>query len=195
MQPQNTTLANHFKRLRRSGHGWIALCPAHSDNHHSLSITPKEGRYLVHCFVGCDWRDVLCAAGLSPGDMLLDEAARKAAAAATMGQRIAKARVLWAKTLPARGTLVDRCYLRHRGISVSIPVALRFAPLVEHYEFGWPFPAMVAGVQDVAGNFRAIQLTYLAAHGCDKAPVSPERKIFGPMGNGAVRLAPPAESV
>jgi hypothetical protein len=40
--------------------GWLARCPAHDDRTPSLSIVDGDcGRPIVHCFAGCEWRDVL----------------------------------------------------------------------------------------------------------------------------------------
>ena len=40
---------------------WIACCPAHDDKNPSLSITQTHDKVLVHCFAGCEQRDVLQA--------------------------------------------------------------------------------------------------------------------------------------
>ena len=45
-------------RARRTGSGWITLCPAHNDHEPSLHISPapeKESQIVVHCFAGCQW--------------------------------------------------------------------------------------------------------------------------------------------
>jgi hypothetical protein len=46
---------------RRSGSGWIARCPAHMDTSPSLSLRDSGDKVLVHCFAGCDQRDVVAA--------------------------------------------------------------------------------------------------------------------------------------
>jgi hypothetical protein len=74
-----------------------------------------------------------------------------------------------------------------------MPRVLRFIPLLMHREFGWPFPALIAGIQDVRVEFAGVQVTGLAADGRDKAPVEVARKTFGPARGGAVRLAPAGE--
>src|SRR5262245_46534018 len=52
--------------VRRSAHGATARCPAHDDTQNSLSIGEgKDGRILVHCFVGCSTPDVIEAMGLT----------------------------------------------------------------------------------------------------------------------------------
>lgn len=70
-------IANHADRLldrldgvRKSGKGWIAKCPAHSDRSASLSIAQgDDGRVLLHCFAGCLVHDVLAAVGLGVPDL------------------------------------------------------------------------------------------------------------------------------
>lgn len=45
---------------RRAGGGWVARCPAHDDRLPSLSIgVSRDGRVLLHCFAGCDYREIV----------------------------------------------------------------------------------------------------------------------------------------
>ncbi|MEP7366882.1 MAG: CHC2 zinc finger domain-containing protein [Acidobacteriota bacterium] len=47
---------------RKSGRGWLMLCPAHNERTPSCSITDaNDGRVLVHCFAGCRQIDVIAA--------------------------------------------------------------------------------------------------------------------------------------
>ena len=71
--------------LRREGKhvvdrdGTIAAqCPAHDDDHASLSIGPRrDGKgAVIHCHAGCDYRDVLGKLSLSPRDLFDDPALR-----------------------------------------------------------------------------------------------------------------------
>jgi DNA primase len=56
--------------LRRYGAGWLAQCPAHADRSPSLSIREgRDGHVLMHCFAGCETREVLGALGLSFSDL------------------------------------------------------------------------------------------------------------------------------
>jgi hypothetical protein len=56
-------------RVRRSGGGLVAQCPAHEDDSPSLSISEgDDGRALVYCHAGCLFADVLAALGLEPSD-------------------------------------------------------------------------------------------------------------------------------
>lgn len=64
------------KRLhaKKSGTGWIALCPAHDDHNPSLSISEdRDGRMLVHCFAGCKPDVVLRLLGLTKSNPLLSK--------------------------------------------------------------------------------------------------------------------------
>jgi hypothetical protein len=46
---------------RRSGRGWMALCPAHKDRRPSFSITERNGKVLVNCRSGCTQNSVIAA--------------------------------------------------------------------------------------------------------------------------------------
>ena len=96
------------------------------------------------------------------------------------------ARRLWNSTCSLSGTVAEY-YLRARGVEhvVGAP-ALRFHPRLRHPEADEVFPALVAGVQSVEGQFVGVHRTYL--HGADKAVVSSPRLSLGPISGGAVRL-------
>ena len=49
----------------RSGDGWTARCPAHDDQHQSLSVHHRDGKWLIKCHAGCDWREIISALGLA----------------------------------------------------------------------------------------------------------------------------------
>ena len=75
---------------------------------------------------GCDFHDVMRAAGLPRDAMHVDpEAARDAAAKreAYRGEQLAKARRLWATCKPLQGTK-GPSYLRERGITCLLPSAI-----------------------------------------------------------------------
>jgi putative DNA primase/helicase len=59
----------HALHGRKSGAGYMACCPAHSDSNPSLSIVERDGIPLVHCHAGCEQStvvDALKALGLWP---------------------------------------------------------------------------------------------------------------------------------
>ena len=68
-------LPDHFEKSRPTGaHSWLACCPAHGDKTPSLSIRQTEdGRWLLHCFAGCDVLDILAAVGLAMTDLFPED--------------------------------------------------------------------------------------------------------------------------
>ena len=42
-----------------SGSGWSCRCPAHEDQHASLSLTESNGKVLLHCHAGCSQEQVI----------------------------------------------------------------------------------------------------------------------------------------
>jgi AAA domain-containing protein/Toprim domain-containing protein len=65
-------ILSRFGRLKPSGDGWTALCPAHEDKNPSLSINVRSGRILVHCHAGCSQEEVLAALGIEARELFLD---------------------------------------------------------------------------------------------------------------------------
>jgi len=69
-----TPIETVFSRLDKV-HGagenqWNALCPAHDDKSPSLSISEgTDGRVLLICRAGCDFRSIVTALGLEPKDL------------------------------------------------------------------------------------------------------------------------------
>jgi hypothetical protein len=56
--------------VKRSGDGYVALCPAHDDHEPSLSVTAaSDGSVLVHCHGGCSAEAVMAAIGLELSDL------------------------------------------------------------------------------------------------------------------------------
>src|SRR6266516_1488876 len=67
--PVETVLA-HLKGVRKSLHGWVACCPAHSDREPSLSIgLGDEGQVLLTCFAGCSLDTIVEAMGITVADL------------------------------------------------------------------------------------------------------------------------------
>jgi hypothetical protein len=63
--------------VRRSGHSWKALCPAHADRNASLSVREKNGKILLHCFAGCTKDTVLAALKVDPKELFSDAPQRQ----------------------------------------------------------------------------------------------------------------------
>jgi hypothetical protein len=152
----------------------------------------RDGRVLLHCFAGCDGRDVIAALrrlGLwSQGGetrecvWLTPERPNEA----TM-RRQRRARALWNAAVPIAGTLGET-YLQARGIAGPLPDSLRFLPQLEHTLRPTRHPALIAAVQDSLGDVTAIQRIWLADDGRAKAALDPAKAALGPMRDGAVRL-------
>jgi putative DNA primase/helicase len=188
---------------RRSGHGWIARCPAHDDHNPSLSICDgRNGKVLVYCHAGCDQRQVIAAlrarglwgavdawaSRFTPqfcpsGEPHLDREERKRAAAA---------RAIWQTARPPGGTLVQ-IYLRSRCLHLPPQPALRFHPELKHPS-GSVWPAMIAVVRHVRDHaLFAVHRTFLARDGSTKAPVEEPKRTLAQCGGGAVQLAAAGE--
>jgi hypothetical protein len=64
------TLLDRLRDARKSGNGWSARCPAHTDRRASLSIAQgNDGTALVKCHAGCDTAAILAAVGLELRDL------------------------------------------------------------------------------------------------------------------------------
>jgi len=91
------------------------------------------------------------------------------------------------------GSPVER-YLDGRGISLQsllrVPRALRFHPDLFHRQSNRYWPAMLAPITSVDGQFLAVHRTWLEIHtngAVKKAPVD-NKKVYGPARGGAIRL-------
>ncbi len=176
------------------GHGLMARCPAHDDQNPSLAVRDAGAAVLFHCHAGCDQRDVLEALrqrGLWPTgqqELQLSTPApdRNNGQAA---RRQGMARAIWEAAQTASGTLVE-LYLRARGIVMPPPASLRYSSALRHGYTGLDFPGLVAAVTDDSGDIVAVHRTFLSADGTDKANVTQSKMCLGPLGDGAVALAP-----
>jgi putative DNA primase/helicase len=187
---------------RKAGGAWMARCPAHDDREPSLSIRDADdGKVLVRCHAGCDQERVIAAlrsrrvwdedghryrraSRLAPRVTANDESGRDGA------KRSEAARAIWQSARPAGGTLVET-YLASRGLHLPPPRTLRFHAGLKHPS-GSMWPSMVALVTRGEDDTPlAIHRTFLARDGAGKAPVDPQKMMFGPCRGGAVRLGLP----
>jgi KaiC/GvpD/RAD55 family RecA-like ATPase len=59
---------------KRNGQGWKGRCPAHDDQHASLTIgSGSDGRVLLRCHAGCDFADVTKALELKPSELFTND--------------------------------------------------------------------------------------------------------------------------
>ncbi|OAF12365.1 DNA primase [Bradyrhizobium centrolobii] len=114
------------------------------------------------------------------------------------------ARRLFAISGPIEGTMVET-YLRGRGIArVHHGGSLRFHPRCyyrpdEHLPTE-TWPAMIAGVTDLAGRIAGVHRTWLDPDGFDrirlgKAPIDTPRRAMGDLLGNAVRFGTPDDDV
>jgi putative DNA primase/helicase len=183
--------------------GFVCSCPlpnhgkGRGDRNPSLSIGEgKKGAELViHCKAGCNSHDIFIALR---DRGLLDERPPEPSAKTSPRATVyfpadpvepdRRALELWRSAVPIEGTLAET-YLRARGIGLPIPPTLRFLPEFEYMPRVF-FPAMISAVQAADRRVIAAQLTFLHPSGRGKAPCAIQRKTFGPLGAGAIRLGP-----
>jgi putative DNA primase/helicase len=187
---------------RKAGGSWTARCPAHEDRTPSLSIRDADdGKVLVRCHAGCDQEQVIAALrsrGLwtEYGPRRLIRPAPRAAARSQLDRDDAKrskaALAIWHSAISARGSLVET-YLASRSLHLPSAPTLRFHAGLKHPSGGIR-PAMVALVTLGSDDTPlAIHRTFIACDGASKAPVDPQKMMFGPCRGGAVRLGVPGD--
>jgi len=156
----------------------------------ALTLADGGAGLLLHCKKsGCTFRDILTAAGITPGSFAAPDpvaiAQREAERRAEYRKREAQALRLWREAMPIGDTIAAR-YLRGRGITCALPATLRFAPTCWH-PTAKRFPALVAMVE--GADAFAAHRTFLRADGLGKADVEPAKAMLGGTQGGAVRLA------
>lgn len=148
------------------------------------------GRLLLNCKKsGCDFSDILGAAGVVPGSYSppnpLELARREAERRAEALKREQQAKWTWSEAQSITGTMAET-YLRGRAITCPMPDTLRFHPACWHVS-GKRYPALVALVE--GGDGFAVHRTYLRPDGMGKAEVDPAKAMLGATAGGAVRLS------
>jgi len=187
---------------RRCGDGWLACCPAHEDRHPSLSIKVADDRLLLHCFAGCDYRDLRQALRQRG---LLDQTERLTRSHAGQIARRSKSTAskmptktvgtahwamrIWAESDPVIGTL-GQTYLSRRGLALPGEcVDIRF-----HWSCprrgGRRQPALVWLMRDILTNQpRAIQRRFLRPDGTKDGNAT----SLGPCAGAVLKLSPDEE--
>lgn len=171
------------------GHHGNAPCPVcqpeRRPDQRALSLRSEGGKLLAFCHKGgCDFREIVKAAGLPPDRLALDPAAQREADAKRAEYERAqldKARALWGRSKPITGTKGE-AYLRGRGITCLLPPSLRWASDVHHGPSGRWLSAMVAEVSTGAVHRTFFEKTGARITGSAKM-------MLGPCAGGAVALA------
>jgi hypothetical protein len=208
---RSIALALGGRREQRLGDGgYLVPCPVPShgkgrgDRNPSLRVSDGEMRVLVHCFGGCDPRDVLDA--LRRRGLLDDPASRtdrrESARSPTTPDTYAraqhrKAAFLWSQRQPIAGTIAEKYLREARGITCPLPPMLAFLPARKPERC----PAMIAAFAipdepepSTLGeprNVQAIHLTLLRADGSGKAETPNPKLMVGSPGALPIAVAPP----
>jgi hypothetical protein len=175
----------------RYGSAPCPVCqPERRKGQNALSLRDGRDRLLAHCKKSdCGFRDILAAAGVSPGDYRAPDpsilARREAEERADREKRARQAERLWQEAQPIAGTVAAH-YLRDRMITCDLPGTLRFHPECWHGPTAKRYPAMVALVE--GGDAFAVHRTYLSPDGSGKAAIDRPKAMLGPTAGGAVRL-------
>ena len=85
------SIARLFERSRRYGKGWRARCPVHQSKGLTLGIYAGDTATIVHCFAGCEPKDILASVGLSFKDTYYQQRDPKAMREAERQRRIEEA--------------------------------------------------------------------------------------------------------
>jgi putative DNA primase/helicase len=163
-----------------AGRYGLAHCPVHADSTPSLKISDSTHRGIdVHCFAGCDWRNVKTE--LRRQGLLNDSFSAELvipAPAEDEHKNIAPALSLWRGSVPLPGTLGETYLTEHRGLKIydlNLEHAIRYHPV---------YRMIVALMTEAISNEPiGIHRTFLDANGKKR-----ERKMLG--GQGVVRITP-----
>jgi hypothetical protein len=179
------------------GYG-VAPCPCcqveRRKDQNALTISVDSDRLLLHCKkLGCDFRDILTAAGITAGTFEIDAMAienAKRQRADDAAKKFARARALWEYATPIQGTKGE-AYLRGRGITCDLPPSLRWASDTYHMPSGQYCSAMVARVMPS----EAVHRTFFTKQGqrLDKVPNTQQdgshKMMLAPCKGSAVPLS------
>lgn len=157
----------------------------------ALSVTVKDGKELFHCHAGCTQADLLA---VLRGHRHSTECAFKPKPAPDVSRITDYAVKLWRGSLCGRKGLVP-VYLASRGLVGPVPDSLRLLSDHPHKPSGTSWPVMLAAVTDWRGKIHAVHRTFLARDGRGKAPVTPAKMTYGPVGGFACHLAPAASEL
>lgn len=91
----------HFRAVKQTGENqYMALCPAHNDTNPSLSIrlSPDGKRIRLHCYAGCEDKDILSSVGLTVKNLYTTESGKKSISQTTYHYHKADGAVAYTKT-------------------------------------------------------------------------------------------------
>lgn len=196
--PATTEAVDPAVLARKLGGSWFgsygaAPCPCcqpeRRRHQNALTIAGENDRLLLNCKkAGCDFRDLLVACGIRPGefevDMVAIEQARRERATAE-AKALDRAESLWRQGDLISGTHGE-AYLRSRAITCALPSSLRWIRDIYHQPSGHFCAAMVAKVQSATGQPMGIHRTFFTKQGHRLSRNA--KMMLGPCRGGAVRL-------
>jgi hypothetical protein len=191
------------RKIAARGGNYLVPCPAHEDDSPSLSLKDGDSGIVVHCFAGCNARDVFAA--IRRRDGRLPESGQAPApppaknSAEYERHQHDKAAWLWSRRRPIGGSIAERYLRQARGYPAALPLppSLAFLPPLkrEHH------PALIAAFALVdepepgkLGSPRhvdSVQLVLLKPDGSAKADVELPKLTIGRPRARPIVLAPP----
>jgi DNA primase len=210
-------LAKFLGKYKRSGNSYQCLCPAHSEDDPSLSVTLGEnGKVLLNCFAGCRYEDILTAikdkgytdiTDITGAPKSFVQSSVKPVTSAVTSVGINsnnegvklqdndenKALKLWNDSVDISDTSAET-YLENRGIDTSFIKdldndVLRYNPSLYYDKKTRIIPGLVAKITDKDGEFMAIHRIFLTSAG-KKFNLKSSKKSLGPLKGGTVQLTP-----
>ena len=183
---QNLTIILGGEWRGQTGLAPCPICQAERRrDQRGLSIRAEGGALLAFCHkTGCNFRDIVRAAGLPRDCVRIDPVAQREADTkreTCVAEQLAKARRLWGNCIPLAGTKGE-AYLRGRGITCPLPPSLGWVADAFHGPSARWLSAMVG---DVSSG--GVHRTYFEKTG---GRIGGNAKMMqGPCAGGAVALS------
>lgn len=139
---------SRLQKVRRSSGYYMACCPAHADDSPSLKIKVDDrGNVRVHCFAGCDWRNIWAAIGIGKGVAVKSSP--------VMQKQSHRSPAELANLMANYRTAINPERLEWHAASLGLAVdSLRCLGIGwAHDKVAWAFP-----MRDIAGKVRGIRL-------------------------------------
>ncbi|WP_176593187.1 toprim domain-containing protein [Sphingobium sp. EM0848] len=168
-------------KLGGDWHGNVAMCrcPAHADNHPSLSLRQGDRGILVHCFAGCQVEDILRELGRlgAHGPATPPSTAPR--------PQVGNPHRIWEEGRGVKSTLAEH-YLFSRSLPPDLP-DLRFHPRCPYLPRPRTvfLPALLVALRE-GQMLRAIQRIFLDP----RTARYTHKRMLGVPGNAAWRSAP-----
>lgn len=62
-------ILSRLQNVKKSGAGYLALCPSHNDKQNSLSLSEKDGKILLHCHANCSVNEICASLDIEIKDL------------------------------------------------------------------------------------------------------------------------------